>query len=36
MGGRDTLVSRKAMREKAEEWRPKRSIASLYLWESRD
>ncbi|WP_414836372.1 DNA-3-methyladenine glycosylase family protein [Candidatus Nanohalococcus occultus] len=30
------IESRKEMREKAEEWRPKRSIASLYLWEFRN
>jgi DNA-3-methyladenine glycosylase II len=30
------LESRNEMREKAENWRPKRSLASLYLWELRD
>ncbi|MFB6114904.1 MAG: DNA-3-methyladenine glycosylase [Candidatus Nanohalobium sp.] len=28
------LESRDEMREKASEWKPKRSLASLYLWES--
>jgi DNA-3-methyladenine glycosylase II len=30
------LESREKMREKAEDFRPKRSMASLYLWEYRD
>lgn len=30
------LEDRSEMREKAEEWRPYRSLASLYLWRSRD
>jgi DNA-3-methyladenine glycosylase II len=30
------LESREEMREKAEQWRPKRSLASLYLWDYRD
>jgi DNA-3-methyladenine glycosylase II len=30
------LESRSEMMEKAEEWSPKRSLASLYLWEFRD
>jgi DNA-3-methyladenine glycosylase II len=31
-----SLESREEMREKAEDFRPKRSLASLYLWEFRD
>lgn len=30
------IESRAEMREKAEEWKPMRSLASLYLWASRD